>query len=500
MMMCLLFSSNSFGQWTQKGPDVDGENADDRFGYSVSLSADGNTFASGATFNNGNGNEAGHVRVFQWNAVSSDWNQKGADIDGEAAGDQCGYSVSLSADGNTVAVGGPANDGAGLHSGHIRVYQWNAGSNSWLQKGIDIDGQFADDQFGWSVSISADGNTFVGGARYSGSAGVNSGQARVYRWNNLATSWEQMGADINGDVAGSSAGFSTSISADGTIIAVGSPYHNGIGRVKIYQWNAVTNTWDQLGANIDGDPTDSQFGYTISLSKNGSLLAIGSKGDCQTGQNSGHTRVYEWNAGANSWDQKGAAMNGEAAWDLSGYSVSLNGLGTSVAIGAPYNDGTGADSGHLRIFDWDNGTNAWVQRGTDLDGEASGDHFGWSVSMSSDGATIASGANANNGNGTSSGHVRVFEDQVFAGVSSLEDALTANLFPNPTQGVFNMDLNVPGEIDIRLYDLTGRSVYNQHAWSSGATIELNVEHLEKGNYVVVIDTPQGSTIHSLVKN
>lgn len=498
--MCLLFSSHSFGQWTQKGPDIDGENADDRFGYSVSLSSDGNTFAAGATFNDGNGHEAGHVRVFQWNAVTSDWDQKGADIDGELAADQCGYSVSLSADGNTLAVGAPANDGAGLHSGHIRVYQWNAGSNSWLQKGIDIDGQFPDDQFGWSVSISNDGNTFVGGARYSGSVGVNSGQARVYRWNDLAASWEQMGADINGDIAGSSAGFSTSISADGTIIGVGSPYHNGIGRVKLYRWNAGANAWDQLGASIDGDPTDSQFGYTISLSKNGSLLAIGSKGDCLTGHNSGHTRVYEWNQVTNTWTQKGATINGETAWDLSGYSVSLNALGDALATGAPFNDGIGTDAGHIRVFDWDNGTNSWVQRGPDLDAEVLGDHFGWSVSMSSDGATIASGANANDGNGTNSGHVRVFEYPLFAGVSSLEDGSAMNLFPNPTHGVFNIDPKLLGEIDIRLYDLTGRSVFNKHVWSSGAAIELNVERLEKGNYVVVIDTPQGSTIHSLVKN
>jgi hypothetical protein len=51
--------------------------------------------------------------------------QVGADIDGEAAGDQFGYSVSLSADGSRVAISGPHNDDNGNASGHVRVLQWS---------------------------------------------------------------------------------------------------------------------------------------------------------------------------------------------------------------------------------------------------------------------------------------------------------------------------------------------------------------------------------------
>jgi hypothetical protein len=48
----------------------------------------------------------------------------GADIDGEAASDISGYSVSLSSDGKTVAIGAPGNDGNGSGSGHVRIFQW----------------------------------------------------------------------------------------------------------------------------------------------------------------------------------------------------------------------------------------------------------------------------------------------------------------------------------------------------------------------------------------
>ena len=61
--------------------------------------------------------------------------QRGADINGEAAADASGSSVSISDDGTVLAVGAPANDGNGNSSGHVRVFSWD-GTN-WVQKGID---------------------------------------------------------------------------------------------------------------------------------------------------------------------------------------------------------------------------------------------------------------------------------------------------------------------------------------------------------------------------
>jgi hypothetical protein len=113
----------STSAWVQKGSDIDGEAASDQSGWSVSLSDDGNTVAIGAYGNDGNGSDSGHVRVFTWNG--SAWVQKGSDIDGEAAGDQSGSPVSLSGDGGIVAIGAYLNDGInGADSGHVRVFSW----------------------------------------------------------------------------------------------------------------------------------------------------------------------------------------------------------------------------------------------------------------------------------------------------------------------------------------------------------------------------------------
>ena len=112
--------------WKQRGGDIDGEAAGDRSGWSVSLSADGTTLAVGAIFNAGAGSNAGHARVFAWDPVDETWKQRGDDIDGEAAYDLSGWAVSLSADGTALAVGAPYNDDRKMHwtlkVGHARVY------------------------------------------------------------------------------------------------------------------------------------------------------------------------------------------------------------------------------------------------------------------------------------------------------------------------------------------------------------------------------------------
>ena len=112
--------------------------------------------------------------------------------------------------------------------------------------------------------------------------------------------------------------------------------------------------------------------------------------------------------------QLGTDIDGEVGNDQSGRSVSLSSDGTRVAIGAYLNDGAnGNASGHVRVYDW-NGT-AWTQVGTDIDGEAASDLSGTSVALSSDGTRVAIGAYGNDGNGSDSGHVRVYR---FASVSS----------------------------------------------------------------------------------
>jgi uncharacterized repeat protein (TIGR02543 family)/LPXTG-motif cell wall-anchored protein len=137
------------------------------------------------------------------------------------------------------------------------------------------------------------------------------------------------------------------------------------------------------------------------LSSDGSIVAIGAYGNDDNGDDSGHVRLYEWDGSA--WQQKGNDIVGEAEGDYSGWSVSLSSDGSIVAIGA-YDNGDG--SGHVRLYEWDG--SAWQQKGSDIDGEAENDRSGYAVSLSSDGSIVAIGAQLNDDNGESSGHVRVY--------------------------------------------------------------------------------------------
>jgi len=405
-------SQPTVNPWQKLGSDIDGEAGGDKFGTSVSLSSDGHVLAIGAPRNDGdNGADSGHVRVYAWNGSS--WDQMGDDIDGEAGCDRSGYTVSLSNDGKVLAIGAYGNDGNGDWSGHVRVYIWNDTSSTWEKRGDDIDSEAAGDTSGRYVSLSSDGTVLAIGAPYnSGNGYYRSGHVRVYKWN--GSSWEQKGIDIDGEAANDNSGWSVSLSSNGNVVAIGALYNDGngsnSGHVRVYEWNDMSSIWELKGMDIDGEAADDNSGRYVSLSSDGNVVAIGAYGNDDNGSNSGHVRVYEWNDTSSTWELKGTDIDGEAAGDNSGYSVSLSSDGNVVAIGAYGNDGNGSNSGHVRVYEWNAGTSSWELNGTDIDGEAAGDESGRSVSLSSDGTVLAIGAISNDGdNGADSGHVRVYK-------------------------------------------------------------------------------------------
>ena len=325
--------------------------------------------------------------------------QIGVDIDGEAAGDESSL-VSLSSDGTRVAIGAPYNDGTAYQAGHVRIYEDSAGS--WTQLGADIDGGSFADNLGSSVSLSSDGTRVAIGAPHVNSTAADAGHVRIYEYS--AGNWTQLGADIDGEAyTYGRSGWSVSLSSGGDTVAIGAPGNdgngNGAGHVRIYTYSA--GSWSQLGADIDGEAVGDQSGFSISLSSDGSTVAIGARNNSW---GKGHTRIYEYSAG--SWTQLGVDIDGESFYDESGFSVSLSSDGSTVAIGARYNDGNGNDAGHARIYEYSAGS--WTQLGVDIDGEAAGDESGVSVSLSSDGSIVAIGARKNAATGGYAGHVRVY--------------------------------------------------------------------------------------------
>jgi len=389
---------------TQVGADIDGEAASDYSGLSVSISSDGTRVAIGAPGNDDGGNNSGHTRIYEYDGIDGDadgidgWTQLGTDIDGEVEGDNSGWSVSLSADGTRVAIGARYNDDGGDRSGHTRIYEYDGidgdadGIDGWTQLGTDIDGEAAWDESGFSVSLSGDGTRVAIGAPYNDDVGSYAGHTRIYEYDDI-DGWTQLGADIDGEAEGDYSGWSVSLSSDGTRVAIGAPDNDDggdfSGHTRIYEYDDIDG-WTQLGADINGEAAGDYSGYSVSLSSDGTRVAIGAVYNDDGGSYAGHTRIYKY-SDSNGWTQVGADIDGEAANDSSGYSVSLSSDGTRVAIGASYNDDGGSNSGHTRIYRYSD-SNGWTQLGSNIAGEAENDESGYSVALSSDGTRVAIGA------------------------------------------------------------------------------------------------------------
>lgn len=479
------------------GVGIDGEMAQDNSGRSISLSADGNVVAIGTAFNEGSGVLSGHVRIYE--NVSGSWVQIGDDINGEAAGDQSGASLSISADGNIVAIGAPQNDGNGSNSGHVRIYE-NVSGN-WVQLGEDINGEAIDDQSGFSVSLSADGSTVVIGAIVNDGNGVSSGHVRIYQLNLTANpiNWQQLGEDIDSEALQDFSGRSVSLNVNGSIVAVGAALNDGngsnSGHVRVYKLNETVNpvVWEQLGQDIDGEAQDDFSGWSVSLSADGSIIAIGSRSNDGNGDSSGHVRVYKLNETGNPviWEQLGQDIDGEAAEDESGISLSLSADGNFVAIGAPKNDGNGSNSGHTKIYK--NVSDNWVQFGEDINGESSFHEFGTSVSLSADGSVVAIGEPRNNNNGTNAGQVRIYDLSQITLNSNKVVLNELRLYPNPSKNTITIS-GVKQPEDYSVYNVMGKHIAKGKISNNN---QIAIEKFSDGLYFLKLEN--GHTI-KFIKN
>jgi len=407
-------TSNIFEQFsrhTQLGTDQNGPDENAQFGSAVALSEDGSRYiASAVNF----GNASGLVSVFDYEDGA--WTKVGDDLVSEAAGDQFGISVAINDSGSTIIIGGRYNDGTANAAWHAQVY-----TLVWTQLGSDIDGEALADLFGHSVAISGDATTVAVGAVENDGTASNAGHVRAFRL--VDGEWSQIGADIDGEAEADEFGTAVALSEDGTTLAVGANFNDGTGvnagHVRVYSF--ADGTWTQIGSDIDGEAAGDQFGGSVDLSADGTVLAVGARfNDGSSSPDTGHVRVFE--RSGSTWTQIGSDINGEAEGDNSGAEVSLSADGNTVAISAPNNDGSASNAGHVRIYTLSN--DEWILASADIDGESASD-FGGNVSLSADGLRVAVGAANNDDAGTEAGHVRLHERTLLTSSATITATIDA---------------------------------------------------------------------------
>ena len=312
----------------------------------------------------------------------------------------------------------------------------------------------------------------------------------------LFFSQTQLGVDIDGLFSGNESGRSVAINGIGNIIAIGAPRNaNDRGGVFVYEYNG--SSWVQLGTTIIGESLGDESAALqgLSINKSGNRVAIGARLNDGNGDSSGHVRIYEYNASA--WIQLGSDIDGEAISDQSGSSVSMNNSGNLVVIGARFNNGNGASSGHVRIYEY-NGSN-WIQLGTDIDGEASSDEFGYSVSVNDSGERAVIGAPLNDGNGNTSGHVRVY---ILASLSIERNNFSDgfSVYPNPSSGLSKIQLGESyNEVSVNVFNVLGKQVATEEHNNTNE-IELNTQELSEGIYFIKVKSgAKEATIKLVVK-
>ena len=230
--------------------------------------------------------------------------------------------------------------------------------------------------------------------------------------------WEQIGSTFNGADINTRWGEAVSISGDGSVIAIGGREEPGPfpskGQVKVYV--NTGGAWAQRGGNLDGDSVLDYFGQSASVSSDGLRLVVGAPGygSHGSGNLSGRVYVYDWNGTA--WsetvvDTGAAGGSGFSFGDGLGHTVTISGDGNTIAAASAYNDDAGTDFGKVTVYRYSSGT--WSQLGSSINGtEDSTFSNKASLSLSQNGSIVSIGTyeqNATNPARSRAGEVKVFE-------------------------------------------------------------------------------------------
>ncbi|WP_316189345.1 hypothetical protein [Bradyrhizobium sp. SZCCHNS1054] len=351
-------------------------------GWSVALSADGNTAIVGGSVDN-------KLTGAAWVFTRSDdvWTQQGSKLVGTSVVGQAGQgvSVALSADGDTALVGGPYDNS---RTGAAWVFTRSGGA--WTQQGSKLIGAGAvgNAAQGAAIALSADGNTaIVGGSQDS----LRAGAAWVFTRSGGV--WTQQGSKLvgTGAVGNAAQGAAVALSADGNTAIVGGPLDDSYAGAA-WVFARSDGVWKQLGSKLIGTGAVGKAGqgFSVALSADGNTAIVGGLGD---NKYTGAAWVYS-RSGA-TWSQQGSKLVGSRAVGEArqGHSVAMSADGNTAIVGGL---GDNSYSGAAWIYSRSGAT--WSQQGDKLVGVGAMGHAeqGFSAALSADGNTAVVGGIADN--------------------------------------------------------------------------------------------------------
>jgi FG-GAP repeat protein len=273
--------TRSGSTWTQQGAKLTGggeEGLNGRFGKSVALSGDGNTALVGAYFDENAKKEPQGGSAFVFTRSGGAWKHQGAKLTGsnEEGLAEFGISVALSADGNTALVGGPNDEGKAKLSMSGAAWVFTRSGASWAQQGSKLTGagESGPGELGWSVALSADGNTALAGAPADG-------DGAAFAFARTGTTWTQQGSKLvpSDATTGAAFGSGVALSADGTLALIGGPTDkdSSVPTGAAWEFARTGSSWaQQLGKILgSGEAPESEFGAAVALAADGDTALLG---------------------------------------------------------------------------------------------------------------------------------------------------------------------------------------------------------------------------------
>jgi hypothetical protein len=363
----------------------------DGFGLSLAMSGDGTMVVVGAIGKAIGGNQGrGKVYVFRWNGAA--WGETSITASDGAAEDYFGYSLAVSSNGNTVAVGtwGKAV-GSNAHQGKAYVYTWNG--SGWSETGITSSDGEAEDYFGSSVALSSDGEALAVGAskKCIGGNPTPQGKAYLYAWDGYV--WVETGIAASDGMPEDGFGLPVALSSDGKTLAVGATgkdfgINQGQGKVYVYTLNG--SSWAETGIMASDGAGFDWFGSSLALSANGKVLAVGAPGK-YVGLVPAMGTEYVFTLDGGAWTGMSVIPSDGMLQDYFGSSTALSSDGKTLVVGSPHKTiGAKQSQGEAYVCT-SNGT-AWAGTGLLASDGAASDGFGSCVAVSSDGKTLAVGS------------------------------------------------------------------------------------------------------------
>ena len=320
------------------------------FGTSVAISADCQTAIVGDF--NGDGGD-GITTIF---TSANNWTDVGINLMRPAGASAFGFTVSISGDGQTAIVGDS--------NGTVTIF---TSANNWGNAGIDLMIPAGASQFGSSVAISEDGETAIVGDVDGG--GDNDGAATVYT---SANNWTDAGISVVRPAGAAEFGQSVSISGDGQTAIVGDPSGGGDsdGAATIF---TSANNWTDAGVSVMRPANAGAFGRGVSILADGETAIVGDP--TGAADNDGAATIF---TSANNWTNAGINLMRPAGASAFGQSVSISTVGPTALVG-DFNGG-GDNDGAATVYTSENN---WTNAGINLIRPAGAVDFGGSVGIGS---------------------------------------------------------------------------------------------------------------------